>query len=284
MERTRSPRKTRPASPSAQNSSSVRCLSSSTCVIPSSAPHPAARYIFPDGCDIMYGLTAVRRTHVIAWVAAALSVSVAGIGWLHTTQGRRLLTELGVKCPVDSVDSRTVVSIRNKAILQEKGVSAARNVPRSACSLIAVRKRTCWKNAAIQRAVRRIDPRLTLPALSRRACRNARLDWPTRERNMVQFRAGSHVDGHQCVPSRHVREGSTTELADRRPASARCARRTHIGVGRYHAGIADRQTRGGCTGELRLFGLRSDGHRIPPAIRGLAVREQYMSAAVKQEG
>ncbi|WP_131931223.1 MULTISPECIES: hypothetical protein [Burkholderia] len=77
----------------------------------------------------MYGLTAVRRTHVIAWVAAAISVSVAGIGWLHTTQGRRLLTELGVKCPVDSVDSRTVLSIRNKAILQEKGVSAAAHRP-----------------------------------------------------------------------------------------------------------------------------------------------------------
>ncbi|AOI90084.1 hypothetical protein [Burkholderia pseudomultivorans] len=43
----------------------------------------------------MYGLTAVRSTHVIAWVAAAISVSVAGIGWLHTTQGRRLVTELG---------------------------------------------------------------------------------------------------------------------------------------------------------------------------------------------
>ncbi|OXI79189.1 hypothetical protein CFB40_33135 [Burkholderia sp. AU31652] len=77
----------------------------------------------------MYGLTAVRSTHVIAWVATALSVSVAGIGWLHTTQGRRLLTELGVKCPVDSVDSRTVLSIRNKAILQEKGVSAAPQRP-----------------------------------------------------------------------------------------------------------------------------------------------------------
>lgn len=77
----------------------------------------------------MYGLTAVRRTHVIAWVAAAISMSVAGIGWLHTTQGRRLLTELGVKCPVDSVDSRTVLSIRNKAILQERGVSAAAHRP-----------------------------------------------------------------------------------------------------------------------------------------------------------
>lgn len=77
----------------------------------------------------MHGLTAVRRTHVIAWLTAAILVSVAAIGWLHTSQGRRLLTELGVQCPVDSVDSRTVLSIRNKAILLEKGVSAAPNRP-----------------------------------------------------------------------------------------------------------------------------------------------------------
>jgi hypothetical protein len=77
----------------------------------------------------MLKLTAARSTRVIAGLVAATCVSVAAIGWMHTAQGRQLLAKLGVQCPVDTVDSKVVLSMRNNAISQERGSSAAPDRP-----------------------------------------------------------------------------------------------------------------------------------------------------------
>jgi len=65
----------------------------------------------------------------MAGVAIAACVSVAAIGRMHTSQGRHLLVKLGVQCPVDTVDSNVVLSMRNHAISRERGSTAAPDRP-----------------------------------------------------------------------------------------------------------------------------------------------------------
>ncbi|RAS20618.1 hypothetical protein [Paraburkholderia bryophila] len=65
----------------------------------------------------------------MAGLVAAMCVSIAAIGWMHTSQGRQLLARLGVSCPVDTVDSQVVLSMRNNAISRERGSLAAPDRP-----------------------------------------------------------------------------------------------------------------------------------------------------------
>ncbi|MBU7441217.1 hypothetical protein [Paraburkholderia fungorum] len=77
----------------------------------------------------MLQLAAARSTRIMAGLIAATCVSVAAIGWLHTSHGRQLLAKLGVPCPVDTVDSNVVLSMRNNAISRQRGSIAAPDRP-----------------------------------------------------------------------------------------------------------------------------------------------------------
>ena len=77
----------------------------------------------------MFQLSAPRTTRLITGIAAATCISVAAIGWMHTSQGRGVLAKLGVGCPVDSIDSRVVLAIQQNAISRERGSNAAPGRP-----------------------------------------------------------------------------------------------------------------------------------------------------------
>ncbi len=73
----------------------------------------------------MFQLSAARTPRLISGIAAATCISVAAIGWMHTSQGREVLAKLGIGCPVNSIDSHVVLAIQQKAISRERGLTAA---------------------------------------------------------------------------------------------------------------------------------------------------------------
>lgn len=54
-------------------------------------------------------------------VVTGVSVAIAAIGWMHTRAGRIVLAKLGVPCPVNMVDSKTVLAIRDEAAAKSRG-------------------------------------------------------------------------------------------------------------------------------------------------------------------
>jgi hypothetical protein len=70
-----------------------------------------------------------RRLRIAGGVLAGLCVLTAGIGWMHTSAGRVLLAKLGVPCPVDTVDPKLVLRVRDNAIASSRGTALAPSRP-----------------------------------------------------------------------------------------------------------------------------------------------------------
>lgn len=77
----------------------------------------------------MFQLGAARTTRLITGIAAVTCMSVAAIGWMHTSQGREVLAKLGIACPVNSIDPHVVLAIQQNAISRERGATAAPERP-----------------------------------------------------------------------------------------------------------------------------------------------------------
>lgn len=77
----------------------------------------------------MFQLSAAQTTRLITGIAAATCLSVAAIGWMHTSQGREVLAKLGIGCPVNNIDSHVVLAIQQNAISRERGLTAAPDRP-----------------------------------------------------------------------------------------------------------------------------------------------------------
>ncbi|WP_027820877.1 hypothetical protein [Paraburkholderia bannensis] len=77
----------------------------------------------------MFQLTAARTTRLTTGIVAAACLSVAAIGWMHTPQGRKALANLGIGCPVNSIDPHVVLAIQQNAISRERGLTAAPGRP-----------------------------------------------------------------------------------------------------------------------------------------------------------
>ncbi|MGN6527159.1 MAG: hypothetical protein ACTHL8_12305 [Burkholderiaceae bacterium] len=77
----------------------------------------------------MRELTTPRRARVVAGTIAAAALAVASIGWMHTAGGRALLGRLGVPCPVNTVDARQVLAVRDDAIARTRGEALAPERP-----------------------------------------------------------------------------------------------------------------------------------------------------------
>jgi hypothetical protein len=69
----------------------------------------------------------LRRTAAVTLVG--LCLGTAAIGWMHTHAGRQLLTRLGVPCPVNQVDPKRVIAIRQDAMARSRGTAPAPSRP-----------------------------------------------------------------------------------------------------------------------------------------------------------
>jgi len=77
----------------------------------------------------MRELSHSRRLRAVAGVAAGLCVAVAAIGWMHTRSGRVVLAKLGVPCPVNTVDPKLVLAVRDDAMARSRGTVPAPSRP-----------------------------------------------------------------------------------------------------------------------------------------------------------
>jgi hypothetical protein len=77
----------------------------------------------------MFQLTAARTTRLTTAIVAAVCISIAAIGWMHTPQGRKILANLGIGCPVNSIDPHVVLAIQQNAISRERGLTPAPGRP-----------------------------------------------------------------------------------------------------------------------------------------------------------
>jgi hypothetical protein len=77
----------------------------------------------------MRKLTRSRGLRAGLGVLAGLCAAVAAIGWLHTPSGRVVLARLGVPCPVNKVDARLVLAVRDDAMARSRGSVPAPSRP-----------------------------------------------------------------------------------------------------------------------------------------------------------
>jgi hypothetical protein len=69
----------------------------------------------------------LRRSVVVTLVG--LCLGTAAIGWMHTHAGRLLLSKLGVPCPVNQVDPKRVMAVREDAMAHSRGTAPAPSRP-----------------------------------------------------------------------------------------------------------------------------------------------------------
>lgn len=77
----------------------------------------------------MRQLNILRRRRILACTLPGVCLGVAAIGWLHTHAGRLLLSKLGVACPVNQVDPKRVMAVRDEAMARSRGTAAAPSRP-----------------------------------------------------------------------------------------------------------------------------------------------------------
>jgi hypothetical protein len=70
---------------------------------------------------------ALRRT--VVGTVLGLFLGTFAIGWMHTHSGRLLLAKLGVSCPVNQVDLKRVMAIREVGIARSRGTERAPRRP-----------------------------------------------------------------------------------------------------------------------------------------------------------
>jgi hypothetical protein len=69
----------------------------------------------------------LRRT--VVGTVIGLCLGTFAIGWMHTHSGRLLLAKLGVSCPVNRVDLKQVMAIREVGMARSRGTARAPHRP-----------------------------------------------------------------------------------------------------------------------------------------------------------
>jgi hypothetical protein len=77
----------------------------------------------------MRQLKSLRLRRIMTATVAVVCVGIAAIGWMHTHTGRMLLAKLGLPCPVNQVEPKRVMAVREDAIARSRGTAPAPSRP-----------------------------------------------------------------------------------------------------------------------------------------------------------
>jgi hypothetical protein len=77
----------------------------------------------------MRQLITARLRRTVVGTVIGLCVGTLAFGWAHTHAGRLLLAKLGVPCPVNKVDLKRVMAIREAAMARFRGTELAPHRP-----------------------------------------------------------------------------------------------------------------------------------------------------------